>query len=280
MKGMDDFQSGKMRLNAHLRELTESIGELNDLRKKMGGARNVRVIALQNENHKNLVKAKEMVLRLRQLVEKQAKRKKLPAEELEAREKFVDLFTKEVRRLEELNSRVKAAVAAGDGDDPTSRAIARNRKKAAERAERRKKMRERRRQQAGGTAGAAGAAGDADDLDADDFEAQPMSRQEQEFIEEAAEKDKQIDQMLDTVMHGLVELKGIATDINAQLDVQAEMLEEIDGKMDNTITDYKSANKRLKELLQKETGGATAWCPFIILSVILLGVIGYIVNVA
>lgn len=278
MKGFDDFQKGKARLNAHLHALAESIRDLNDERKKLGGARSVRIISLQNENHKDLVKAKDMCLKLRGLVDRQVKKKKLPAEELEEREKFVALLSKEIRRLEELNSRVQAASGGGSGGDATSQAIDRNRRKAAERAERRKKQRERRRQQAG-AGGGTGAAGDVDDMD-DELESRPMSRQEQEFMQEVAEKDQQIDQMLDTVMEGLVELKEIATDINTQLDVQNEMLGEIDTKMDGTIVEYKDANRRLKDLIQKETGGATAWCPFIILAVILMGVIGYIINIA
>ena len=85
------------------------------------------------------------------------------------------------------------------------------------------------------------------------------------------------------------------------LDVQAQMLEEVSDKMDDTIEKYSVANARLKELLEKvkkktkktggaivtspsefsqNTGGVETWCPIVILIVILLGVIGYLFTVA
>ena len=56
------------------------------------------------------------------------------------------------------------------------------------------------------------------------------------------------------------------------------MLKEVDEKMDGTIENYQGANKRLKELIVKNTGGADSWCPMIICIVIILGIIAYILS--
>lgn len=262
MKGMDDFEKNKLKLSSLIHNLKQSINELEELRQKKD-KRDVSVISKQNENHKQLIDAKNLWLRLKDAFEKQAKKKKLDKEVLEDRKKMLELFGQELMRMEEQNTNIRTVA------DGTVTNIERNQLRSAERAARRAA----RKQKTDGKGGKK-------DGDEEDGSAVPLSQQDQIFFEEKRQTDEKIDGLLDVISQGLGELKEIASDINRNLDLQNEMLEEVDKKIDGTIENYISANQRLKKLLADTTGGATTWCPILIAIIILLGLIAYIYNIA
>merc|ERR1719231_747210 len=102
------------------------------------------------------------------------------------------------------------------------------------------------------------------------------SAQEQQFMDQVQVNIKEQDEMLDQISAGLAELKELSLDIGKTLDVQNGMLEELDTKMDATIDQYKSANSRLKDMLD-QSGGMTRWCPRLTILLILVAVVGYMI---
>lgn len=279
MKDMDDFQKTKAKLTKLLHAIEKSVEEYQ-MEKKKRGERDRTLIAMQNKNDKDLRTAAELLIALKNEYDKNAKKKKLEPNVLAARAKWLELFAKELERLRTMNSHHGPA-------KPTAldSSIDANAKQRAQRAERRRKRRARRRATGGddddenGTGGGGDDEDNAGDENGDDEDRQPASAQEQAFMDEKVKNDKKMDELLDVINRGLGELKEIAIDINTNIKVTSEMLEEVDKKMDGTIENFQSANKRLKRLIDENTGGATSWCPVIICIVILLGVAGYIFNI-
>eukprot|EP00486_Rosalina_sp_Unknown_P006355 CAMPEP_0201572382 /NCGR_PEP_ID=MMETSP0190_2-20130828/15592_1 /ASSEMBLY_ACC=CAM_ASM_000263 /TAXON_ID=37353 /ORGANISM="Rosalina sp." /LENGTH=288 /DNA_ID=CAMNT_0047998039 /DNA_START=19 /DNA_END=885 /DNA_ORIENTATION=+ len=108
-------------------------------------------------------------------------------------------------------------------------------------------------------------------------EPQPLTAKQQAFIQESIERDAVLDEKLDLIKQGVQQLNAIGTDINEELDKQAVMLDEVEQKMDAVTEKLENRNEQIKKLLES-TGGATRWCPVMILCVILLACIGYIWN--
>ena len=107
---------------------------------------------------------------------------------------------------------------------------------------------------------------------------QPLTQAQQQFIQESIERDAVLDEKLDVIKQGVIQLGQIATDINEELDRQDKMLDEVDQKMDKVQEKLEARNKQMKKILE-QTGGAQRWCPIIILFVILLALIGYIYQI-
>lgn len=87
------------------------------------------------------------------------------------------------------------------------------------------------------------------------------------------------DKMLAEIALGLDELKELATEANKHLTIQKAMLDQVDEKMDSTIKGFKTANQRLKTMLD-ESGGMSRWCPIMICMIVLLALVGYIFKIA
>lgn len=81
--------------------------------------------------------------------------------------------------------------------------------------------------------------------------------------------------MLAEISAGLDELKELATEASKQLTIQKAMLDQVDDKMDTTMRQFKTANARLKSLLE-ESGGMSRWCPILLIAVVVLALVGYI----
>jgi len=271
MSNFDNFQKQKAILNKHLANITASVNEMNDLKKKRGGMRDPQIIGMQAENYKALKVAEQMWSKLKEAFERNVKKNKLDPKTLEDRRKFVELFGREMIKLQEQNSGIKRQA----GSDTADQAIANNQKRAAARAARRAGRRDRR------TAARTAAGGSGtDDVEMDDVETkQPISAQEQQFYMEVQENDKKMDVLLDVINQGLQDLKNMATDIGTNLDTQAKMLEEVDQKMDDTLENFQTANARLRQLMEENTGGVETWCPIIILIIVLLAIVGYIFSI-
>ena len=86
-----------------------------------------------------------------------------------------------------------------------------------------------------------------------------------------------MDEKLDIIKQGVMQLNAIGSDINQELDKQAVMLDEVEQKMDAVTDKLENRNEQIKKLLET-SGGATRWCPVLILCVILMACIGYIYN--
>jgi len=108
-------------------------------------------------------------------------------------------------------------------------------------------------------------------------EPQPLTAKQQAFIQESIERDQVLDEKLDIIKQGVMQLNAIGSDINQELDKQAVMLEEVEQKMDAVTDKLENRNEQIKKLLET-SGGATRWCPVLILCVILMACIGYIYN--
>eukprot|EP01083_Nonionella_stella_P191571 708959_1 len=108
-------------------------------------------------------------------------------------------------------------------------------------------------------------------------EAQPLTAKQQTFIQESYARDAILDNKLDMIRNGVITLGAIAADINIELDKQEVMLEELEVKMDNVQDKIEHRNEEIKKLLDS-AGGATRWCPVLILCIILMACLGYIYN--
>mmetsp|Transcript_32265 Transcript_32265/g.52212 ORF Transcript_32265/g.52212 Transcript_32265/m.52212 type:complete len:287 (-) Transcript_32265:233-1093(-) len=106
-------------------------------------------------------------------------------------------------------------------------------------------------------------------------EPQPLTAKQQSFIQESIQRDQVLDEKLDVILTGVKQLNQIGQDINEELDKQAVMLEEVEQKMDRVQEKLETRNEQIKKLLDA-SGGASRWCPVLILLVILLACIGYI----
>ena len=84
---------------------------------------------------------------------------------------------------------------------------------------------------------------------------------------------------LDLIKQGVQQLNAIGTDINEELDKQAVMLDEVEQKMDKVTEKLENRNEQIKKLLDS-TGGATRWCPVMILCIILKPCIKHIMYIS
>jgi len=197
--------------------------------------------------------------------------KKLGEKKLSLRSEAIQLLGKEICELTEQNNRVKES-----GPKTVDELSA-----AADRAAESK-------QQPGGRKGRSDRAarkerrdakkgkGGAMELDDSDFrDIKPASEQEQKFMDQVQANVKEQDEMLDEISKGLDELKELSIDMNKQLTIQNQMIGEVSDEMDKTIEKFKSANGKLKDILDDQ-GGMTRWCPMIVCICLLLALLGYL----
>jgi len=272
MKNMDDFQRKKYDLNVLMRDLRKDITRLQELKKEKGeDTRDQAVIKLQHNNDKALKQATDLWNDLKTILIKDEKKKKLEQGEMQTRTKIIGLLGEEIVELNNKNSRVKH-VRTPDELQMENRREDNARQKREKRSNRRA-----RRGRKGGKDGDGGGGADdlADELDA----AQPVTQQEQEFMDKVDANVAEQDEILGQISKGLDELKDLGLEMGKTLAVQQAMIEEIDTKMDETIDKFKTANGRLKHILE-QSGGLSRWCPMIICLCLLLGLIGYAIHVS
>jgi len=186
--------------------------------------------------------------------------------------KIMNILAKEIQDLSNKNAHVKGPKETEAHKVLKGRAEERARKRREEKAKRQE-----RRNRRDGKDGAKGKDDDGPDGDFNEEElrpVQPLTEQEQKFYTEVDEAKAEQDLMLDDIMKGMSELKSIAIDMNTSIKTTTAMIEEIDEKMDGTIANFKTANKRLQEILE-ESGGMSRWCPMLICIILLLALVGY-----
>lgn len=84
--------------------------------------------------------------------------------------------------------------------------------------------------------------------------------------------------MLEDIEKCVDELKHLSLSINRGLQVQGDMLNRAEHKMDGNINKLATANTRLQRVLE-ENGGVTRWCSLLVCLVVLLALVGYILQI-
>lgn len=276
LKTMDKFQKKKRELNLALKRLREDTAKLTELRRAKGDEPDKNVIALMAENNKTIQTSGEAWKELKRILQDDSKNekmaKKLGEKELSNRTRTIELLGQEICNLTALNSRVKDSGPKNTEElTQSTNKLDSVKKDSSRKTDRQNRRKERR---GGGKADKDGAI----KLDDTDFrDVTPSSPQEQKFMDQVQANVAEQDEMLDEISKGLDELKELSLDMNKQLTMQNAMINEVSDEMDKTIEKFKTANGRLKDILDDQ-GGMTRWCPMIICLCLLLALAGYLFN--
>jgi len=277
LKTMDKFQKKKRELNLALKRLRDDSAKLSELRKAKGDERDKNVIGLMAENNKVIQSCGEMWKELKQILQDDTRNPKmaktLGEKELNNRNRTIQLLGQEICDLTALSNRVKDS-GPKNIDELTTATNKIESKKDAGRKERTDRLNKRKERRGGGKTGKGGAM-ELDDGDIRDVT--PASAQEQKFMDQVQVNVGEQDEMLDEIAKGLDELKELSLDMNKQLTLQNTMITEVGDEMDKTIEKFKTANGKLKDILD-DNGGMTRWCPMIICLCLLLALAGYLFN--
>jgi methyl-accepting chemotaxis protein len=278
LKTMDKFQKKKRELNITLKKLREDTAKLTELKRAKGDERDKNVIGLMADNNKTIHAAGEQWKELKQILQDDSKNekmaKKLGEKEISNRSRTIQLLGQEICDLTALNNRVKDS-----GPKNVEELTQATNKTDSKKDSGRKTDRQNRRKARGG-AGKTGASGKggAMELDDSDFrDVAPASQQEQKFMDQVQANVDDQNEILDQIAKGVDELKELSLDMNKQLTLQNTMIGEVSDEMDKTIEKFKSANGKLKAILD-DNGGMTRWCPMIVCLCLLLALAGYLFN--
>ena len=248
----------------------ESLQERKEIMEKFG--RNRKAVQLNVENQKKLEVIKTQLENMKKLLSKEiAKGKggffgtKLTEEEIKTREEVIEQVEFLVKDMHILFHEGKAGAAVDNRIASTAKKdMDRIREERAAKAAKAKK----------GNKGQPGTTAAGED---EGLELQPLSHEDQLFMESVMQRDAQIDAKLDQVLQGVVVLRKLGEEISDELQTQAQILKEVDVKVDKTTKKFVVANKKMKELLE-ESGGATRWCPIIIFVIVIVALIGYVLS--
>jgi chromosome segregation ATPase len=270
MKGFDDFQKKKMALNLYLADLRKDIERLVEMKKNLGEDkdRDTNTIKLESANRKKLQESMGMFNEVKKqlmadLKKHESGKSKLEEKDIEDRKMMVGVFAREIQDLTKKNSRVKN-VGGQSGNEEESE-LAKSRREARKAKKDEEKARRKRRGKKG-------------EPEEKEEEPQPMTAEEQAFMQQHDQNVKDQDDLLDEISKGMDELKQIGLDMNKTLTIQNQMLDVIEEKVDNNINKLKNANARLKDIME-QSGGMTVWCPRMICLILLLGLVGYMFNI-
>jgi methyl-accepting chemotaxis protein len=229
------------------------------------------------DNNKLIQSSGEMWKELKQILQDDSKNekmaKKLGEKELNNRNRTIQLLGQEICDLTAVNNRVKDS-GPKNIDELTQATNKTDSKKDAGRKERTDRLNKRKERRGGGKGGKGGGM-ELDDADVRDVT--PASAQEQKFMDQVQANVADQDEMLDEIAKGLDELKELSQDMNKQLTLQNTMIVEVGDEMDKTIEKFKTANGKLKAILD-DNGGMTRWCPMIVCLCLLLALAGYLFN--
>lgn len=252
LKTLDKFQRKKRELNLALKQLREDTNKLSELKRAKGDERDKNVIAMMSANNKLLHNCGEMWKELKLILQDDSKNQKmaktLGEKELSNRNRQIQLLGQEIVDLTALNNRVKDSGPQNVDELTTATNKIESKKDSSRKADRQNRRKERR---AGGRVGKGGA------LELDDGEERdvtPASPQEQKFMDQVTANVAEQDEMLDEIAKGLDELKELSLDMNKQLTLQNNMIIEVGDEMDKTIEKFKTANGRLKDILDDNGG--------------------------
>jgi len=103
------------------------------------------------------------------------------------------------------------------------------------------------------------------------------SEDEKQFLQEYDEWQYQFDEQLDELIVGIQRINAINIDIKDELELQGELAEELEDRLQVVDQVIVNETERLKDLLDK-SGGASKWCPRFIAFVILFAIVGYLLQ--
>lgn len=250
---LDEFQICKLELAEKLATIKQDIKTRKGIEERLGT--NAQSIKLKSKIAKNLEEAKKSQRKMEAAYKENERdldngQTELKSDEIASRQELVQLMKQDLEYTENEFS-PKSGIGSGPGGGGGG-----GFQLAAAAREKRKKRR---------------------DQGLISSEPQPLTQKQQAFIQESIERDKILDEKLDVIKQGVMQLNAIGQDINEELDKQAVMLDEVEQKMDAVTEKLENRNEQIKKLLES-TGGATRWCPVLILCVILMACVGYIYN--
>lgn len=273
VKKMDKFQQKKRALVLLLKKTRDECTRLTDFRRQLGeDSRDKEIIRLMSENSGRLKNASDMWQELKTILAEDMKNSKrvkaLGEKEFSLRNRTIQLLGQEIMDLTQINSRVKdnssAFVNELGRDEPEAPKVTLSASQDDKRQARSERAAKRRTKH-----------GAIELTDENMREVGPSTVQEQKFMDQVTANQTEQNEMLEEIGKGLDELKELAIDMNKNLDLQSSMITEIDSEMDKTIEKFKSANSKLKTILDDQ-GGMTRWCPMLVCCCVLLALLGYL----
>jgi len=260
-----DFDNLKLDITRDLDTLKKSIATQREYEKNGSTDRDREIIELRSKHTKQTTEIKEKLSKMKTMIEKEDKKHNKSKDEsiLEALVNKKKLFVILANELKQVSEATKHSSVRDMAH--VARTLEERRE---ERREKRRRDREERRQRRGEN--------NDNIVDAIEMTDRPIaSEQEMAFQKEVTVNLEEQDAILDEIYKQVNILGEMSKDINTVIKVQNNMIDELDNKMDNTNNNFKTANSRLKEILE-ESGGMSRWCPMIICIIILLAVVGYI----
>ena len=102
--------------------------------------------------------------------------------------------------------------------------------------------------------------------------------EQQQGLAQIDQNDVVLDQMLDQMQEGVMEIGQMATAIDQEVQMQNVMLDNLEHKVDKVSASVTSINVKMKKTLEDKGLGIERFCINFICCVVLLGVIGFIVK--
>lgn len=240
-----------------LMEIKKSLSKLKNKQD-----RDQTTIQLQSQISSNSRQASEMILSLSKIAEKDEKKlikkgksvKKEDEKKQEDHLEIIQVLKKSLKLVNDLIAPESDELITFRRSRQTKQIerdqVIRNRRKSASRRERR-------------------------DLNIEMVEEEEPTENVKAWMSVVDDNMKQQDEMLAKISDGLDDLKRLAEDMNSEFNKQDYMIKELDGKMDDNIENFRTANRQLKTLLEK-SGGCSRWGTILVLCIVLLALIGAI----
>ena len=120
----------------------------------------------------------------------------------------------------------------------------------------------------GGFGGGAGSGGDVE-----------LTEKQKQGLQQIERNNQEIDEIADLLSDGISGLKDLATAMGEELDLQADMLEDVGKNIDKAENDIGKVNKDLREVLNDGAGCCQNQIVNLILCAVVLGIAGIIFNI-
>lgn len=254
---LDEFQRYKMDLNVVLTKIKQDIKTKDGIEQRIGT--NSESIKLKNKITKELESARKLQTKMESAFYDQQRdvdngdNYDLSMEELKSRQELMSLMKQDLEYVQQQHEpSMNNTSSTTKGFDLASRAMEKRRRR------RRSKNNKRGMQ-----------------IDDDEIEPVPLTAKQQAFIQESIERDAVFYEKLDVIHAGVKQLRMVGYDITEELNVQNVMLDEMGEKIEGLTEKLESRNEQIKNILDSN-GGASRWCPILIMVVILLACLGYI----
>jgi hypothetical protein len=265
------FLSLKQVLSKQLASVREDINRLVTMQANLpnGSDRTPDSIRLKHQNAEKLKSCTSLWLQLRfamESEEKQHHQQSVDSSDFEDRKAIVKIFAEEIRGLVHKNSGHAVEV---KNDVPLA-------------AEIRKPARSGSRETKRGGRNANNSSQDSSKSlelqplahDGVAIEIQSLSGEHQAFLQQHAANEAEQEQLLDQLDDYLAELKGVALDMNNSLDIQRDMLQHTEQKVEENNDKLRAANRGLRKILEDSGWGCSRIVPMTFCVILLLALLG------